>query len=318
MQFKSLADLGRDLADWSAVLPQDIDLIVGIPRSGMLAATLLALHLQKPLIDLDGYISGGDSFEGGFRTGHSLIRPGIPRKVLVLDDSVASGYAMRRAKSKISAGGVASDQVLFGAVYALPENTDFVDVFAKVVEGPRVFEWNLFHHRILAESCMDIDGVLCRDPSMAENDDGARYVNFVKETPARVVPSIRVGHLVSARTEKYRELTEVWMKRYGVQYGELHLYPGTTKERRARGDHADFKARVYRATGAKLFIESDPTQAARIANLTGRPVLCIETMRLLPGGLLHESAAAIHNSQAWPIRGSRIVWRRIRAVGRRR
>mgnify|MGYP006922448723 CR=1 FL=1 len=36
------------------------------------------------------------------------------------------------------------------------------------------------HHRYMKEACVDIDGVLCMDPLPKENDDGARYIDFIR------------------------------------------------------------------------------------------------------------------------------------------
>ncbi len=36
----------------------------------------------------------------------------------------------------------------------------------EVIDRPRIFEWNVLHHPgILKDACLDIDGVLCHDPS---------------------------------------------------------------------------------------------------------------------------------------------------------
>ena len=48
MNYRSFADMNNDLVRNLARFPHDVDLIVGIPRSGMLPANLLALYLNKP------------------------------------------------------------------------------------------------------------------------------------------------------------------------------------------------------------------------------------------------------------------------------
>jgi orotate phosphoribosyltransferase len=58
MNFKSVADLNRDVREWMTSLPRDIDLVIGVPRSGMLVANLLALDFNLPLADLDGFLKG--------------------------------------------------------------------------------------------------------------------------------------------------------------------------------------------------------------------------------------------------------------------
>ncbi|TJV12977.1 MAG: phosphoribosyltransferase, partial [Mesorhizobium sp.] len=43
------------------------------------------------------------------------------------------------------------------------------------------------------------------------------------------------------------------------------------------GVHGSFKADFYRKSDAILFIESEHQQALKIAELSGKPVLCVET-----------------------------------------
>ena len=59
MNYRSVNDLNHCIVANLHRLPRDIDLVVGIPRSGVLAASLIALHLNLPLVDLDGFIEGG-------------------------------------------------------------------------------------------------------------------------------------------------------------------------------------------------------------------------------------------------------------------
>lgn len=56
MNYRSIVDLNSDIKKWISELPNDLDLIVGIPRSGLLVANLLALHLNLPLTDVEGLI----------------------------------------------------------------------------------------------------------------------------------------------------------------------------------------------------------------------------------------------------------------------
>ena len=74
-------------------------------------------------------------------------------------------------------------RVTFLAVYGPRATHPDADLVLEVVPHPRVFEWNVMHHRVLENSCVDIDGTLCHDPTSEENDDGERYDAFL--APAR-------------------------------------------------------------------------------------------------------------------------------------
>ena len=57
MIFVSYAQLVKDVLAWSEKLHRNLDLIVGIPRSGMLPASILALHRNIALSDVDTFVS---------------------------------------------------------------------------------------------------------------------------------------------------------------------------------------------------------------------------------------------------------------------
>ena len=91
-----------------------------------------------------------------------------------------------------------------------------IDYFYRYLPLPRIFEWNLFHHPILEQTCVDIDGVLCNDPEESENDDGPKYEQFLRTVKPIYIPTKEIGWLVTCRLEKYRELTAEWLERNSV------------------------------------------------------------------------------------------------------
>jgi hypothetical protein len=141
-------------------------------------------------------------------------------------------------------------------VYVAPGAQKHVDLYCDTVALPRCFEWNLMHHKLfLSHICMDVDGVLCRDPSEDENDDGPRYRRFVTSAQPFYLPTHPVGWLVTSRLEKYRRETVEWLACHGVEYGKLIMmeYPDM-KARQAANTYAQFKAATYLKTGAWLFV----------------------------------------------------------------
>jgi len=285
MNYRSVADLNEAIKRWIAQLPQDLDIIVGIPRSGLLAANLLALYLNLPLTDVEGLCKGRI-----LATGRRFDEKRVPDfsnkdlKVLVVDDSVNSGSQMEKVKKQIESAKLPY-QIYYAAVYASPRGHRYVDYWYEIVDTPRCFEWNIMHHNILTNSCVDIDGVLCRDPTPEENDDGERYREFLVNVKPLVVPTKPIGWLVTCRLEKYRELTEMWLKKHGIQYNYLIMMNLPNKETRvASGGHARFKAEIYKSVNASLFIESSYEQAQEIVRLTGKPVFCVETGQMINPG----------------------------------
>jgi orotate phosphoribosyltransferase len=293
VEYRTVAQLDDAVVSWLADLPRDIDIVAGVPRSGLLVANLLALHLNVPMTDVAGLIEGR-VIQSGARFKGADPRQFLtkPRHVLVVDDSICSGSAMQKVKASLAAAAL-PHRVSYAAVYMAPEARldGHVDLYREIVPMPRVFEWNLMHGTVLTNSCMDIDGVLCLDPTDEQNDDGQEYLSFLRNTPALLLPTAPVGWLVTSRLEKYRAQTEEWLARHKVQYGELRMmqYPDMAARRAARA-YARFKSDIYLETGAWLFVESDAALAVQIAQLSGRSVFCTETREMLAPGAVPSAA----------------------------
>jgi orotate phosphoribosyltransferase len=282
MKYRSVADLDEDVVAWLQQLPADLELIVGIPRSGLLVASLLALHLNLPMTDVAGLIEGRVLQPGPRYSGDVTGLLDEPRRVLVVDDSVLLGRQLETVREQVRSARLAHT-IRYAALYPAPGSEHHVDFYFETVATPRCFEWNLMHHPwVLSKTCMDIDGVLCRDPSPEENDDGRQYRQFLTSTERRYLPTAPVRWLVTARLEKYRALTEEWLRAHGVEYSELIMmdYPDMAA-RRAANAYASFKAEAYARTGALLFVESSSTLAAEVARLSGKSVFCLETRRMM-------------------------------------
>lgn len=59
MNYRSITDLNSTILRNIHRLLRGLDLVVGVPRSGLLAANLLALLANLRLSDLDSYVEGG-------------------------------------------------------------------------------------------------------------------------------------------------------------------------------------------------------------------------------------------------------------------
>jgi uncharacterized HAD superfamily protein/adenine/guanine phosphoribosyltransferase-like PRPP-binding protein len=289
MHYRSVADMNETIVRNFHRLPPDIDLVVGIPRSGLLAATFISLTANIPMTDLDNFLAGRV-----FSSGTTKRRPALDRtmsemrKVLVVDDSIKSGTALSAARAKVAEAGVAAE-VIFSAVYGTLAKHEQADFVFEVVPWPRLFQWNFMHHDLLERSCVDIDGVLCLDPTHDENDDGPTYARFLAEARPFYGPTRKIAYLVTSRLEKYRSQTEAWLAAHGIEYDKLIMLDLPSKEERQRmGAHGSFKAEFYCRSDAELFIESEYDQAVKIARLSGKPVLCLETHQMISPGFLQK------------------------------
>ncbi len=202
MNFRSVANLNETIVRNIHLLPNDIDIIVGVPRSGLLAASMLALHMNLPLTDIEGFVAGR-MFSPGIsrRKLISLEKPADARRALILDDSILTGRQMKHTRELINNSVCSKVKSLYAAVYATEESLKDIDFYFEICPMPRVFEWNILHHSVMSNACVDIDGVLCRDPTEVENDDGPIYRTFLREAQSLFIPTVEVAYLVSCRLE---------------------------------------------------------------------------------------------------------------------
>jgi uncharacterized HAD superfamily protein/hypoxanthine phosphoribosyltransferase len=282
MHYRSIADMNDALLRNLPKLPQDIDLVVGVPRSGLLAANLICLALNTKMTDVDGFIGGRLIASGRTRRTAKLDQTsGSEGRILVIDDSIDSGESMRDVRRRIEQIAPGAD-ITYCAVFGESSHHKDVDVVLEVVPMPRMFQWNVFHHKHLLHCCVDIDGVLCCDPTAEENDDGPRYIKFLANATPMLVPTRPIGWLVTSRLEKYRAETEDWLAAAGIEYQELIMLDlPSAEERRRTRVHGNFKAEVYRSLDALLFVESEYEQAREIALASGKPVLCVESQYII-------------------------------------
>lgn len=274
--YRSISDMNEAIIKNISKLPHDIDLVVGIPRSGMLPANLIALYLNKPFTDIDSFIEG-KIYSSGERGKNLQLKENA--KILLIDDSIASGKARTKAFNKLESV-LGKYQILFGVVYATSSSKQLTDFHCEIIDSTRVFQWNIFHHYKVEHSYFDMDGVLCEDPKI--DDDGPLYIQEITNAKPKFIPTVPIDTIVTCRLEKYRDITEKWLKDHGVQYKNLIMMPYKTKEERLKhGNHGAYKAEHYKKNPeAQLFFESNEQQAQEIRKISGKPVFCTETFSM--------------------------------------
>lgn len=278
MNYRNVNDLNQVILSNISKIPRDFDLIVGVPRSGMLPANLLSLYLNRPYTDLQSFLKG-HIYKAGARGQFFDISEF--KNVLIVDDSVASGSALKQCKDSLKHL-TPQFNFKFCAIYVAPGKRNSVDYYFESVPLPRYFQWNVFNHTTLEKACFDIDGVLCVDPTPEQNDDGEKYIDFLNNADPLYVPGCRIGAIVTSRLEKYREQTEAWLSKHNIIYNELIMLDLPNMEARQKANnHGSHKAKAYTSKPYVLFIESDYSQAIEINKLSKKPVLCTENFEMV-------------------------------------
>ena len=289
MHFRSIADLSQLIRQSEALSSLEFDAVIGVPRSGMIPAAMIALLRNKPFADIDSFLMGRLFKHGDTRAIAGPMHLQSLRAVLVVDDSVEKGTSLQKARERLANVAI---PVILGVAFKDPSYRGSLDLFLEEVPQPRIFEWNMWHSWFTSRAAFDLDGIFCRDPSHYENDDGPAYERFIHTVQPLIRPTVKVGHIVTARLEKFRPQTEAWLRAAGIEYGQLHMLNATADERRRGRLHAKFKAKVYEATGAPLFIESELWQAEEMATFTRRSVLHYPMMAIVRPALSQSAEVA--------------------------
>ncbi|HEX5096649.1 MAG TPA: phosphoribosyltransferase [Acidimicrobiia bacterium] len=272
MNFVTYSDLARDTRALARKLPRDTYLVLGVPRSGMIPASIVAQELGCHLGDVGTYARTRTFMAPGKRMTWT---PDPAGPIVVVDDSLFRGSTMADATAPL-----AGMNILRAAVYVAPGKEDAVDVYARAVAAPRLFEWNWLGSSLLERSLCDMDGILCED-SAVYDDDSEAYAESLRLAKPLFVPRRKIGAIVTARLERWRTLTQVWLDVHRISVGRLVMAPFPTANARRRHGNAKWKASVYEtAKDSLVFVESSVRQAREIAELTGRDVLCPGVGRL--------------------------------------
>ena len=253
-------------------IPRDIVAVFGVPRSGLIPASMVSSEFNIPM-----GVVGCDTLFGGNRIGE--INSQLKEKILVVDDSVGSGRTFKKHKNDID-NLMCRYNVVKSCVYMSHGNEDVVSIFAKRIKSPRIFEWNLFNSYKISDMIFDMDGVLCQDSNVFD-DDGIEYQNSLIQAVPLHIPRYPIKAICTSRLEKWRDITEDWLKRFGVKYGSLVMCPfKTAKERRENGNKAKYKANTYVNLNGSLFVESSVIQAKNIAKFSNRNVLSLDDKKV--------------------------------------
>jgi len=257
------------------------DLVVGIPRSGMIPAYMVGLFLNVNVCSFQQFRDNVRFEQLGRRPLSAALEfPSEARHVLIVDDTYNTGIRLSELMDTLAPE--VRGRCDTSVIYALNEDAD-VDFYLEVLPLPRVFEWNIYHHdAYLLTTAFDMDGVLCRDPTAEENDDGPLYRQFIRTAEPLFLPSTKIGAIITSRLEKYRPETEGWLGDHGVTYENLiMLNMASAEERRQKQAYGSFKAQEYVRGHYTLFIESEEHQAIEINHLSHKPVYCVASNRII-------------------------------------
>lgn len=286
VRFVKAAQFQTDILNLIAQIPPDITAIAGVARSGLSAATMISMYLHLPLIAIRQ--SRHDIIEtgNGWRLGGNRHVDRKAGRILVVDDTVMTGNSIKAIRPLVQQE---IGDHLFAAVYVNPAAHVKPDIWAVDLPWPHILEWNVFNSILSPSMALDFDGILCHDCPRGSDDDGQKYLEFIRNAKPLYVPRrTPVPLIVTARIEKYRAETLAWLDRHGIKCRNLVMHPAQSLRERERDDIPAYKARHFIEWARRpqpmikpyIFFESDDWQARRIGDLAkgqDRVVICPAT-----------------------------------------
>ena len=251
------------------------DGIVGVPRSGMLPASYLAVLLSKPLYSIsEGSILNlsHDSELGGKRMSYYS---GNCDNLLFIEDTTYSGASVKKLRLDFG------QNIFVASIYSTTHGTKFIDFHSEILDPPHILDWNFFNSGYATRTLFDIDGIFCDNVPVEIAIDDDRYAEWLKLAQPihyRVPKLFKARKLVTGRLEKYRDITEEWLDKHNFNYNELIMFP-TEREEERNADHArvvgEYKAEVFNSSEDYFFFVESEIQEAQIMKLhTDKPVIC--------------------------------------------
>ena len=281
-RFVTSAQFQEDIKLLIGKIPSDVTAIAGVARSGLSAATMISMYLHLPMITIRQTLNDIVPTGNGWRLGGSKhVDP--KGKILVVDDTVMTGNSLKAIAPLVQSQ---LGNAIYAAVYVNPLASRKPDIWAVDLGWPHLLEWNVFNSILSPSMAVDFDGILCRDCPPGSDDDGPRYLEFIRNAQPLYVPRrVPIPLIVTARIEKYRAETEEWLSRHGINWQRLVMHPAATLADRMRDDIPAYKAKHYKAWASKhrampgpiMFFESEDWQARRIAQLSKLMTVCPHT-----------------------------------------
>lgn len=244
-------------------VPADIDCVIGIPRSGLIFASIIATKRGLPLATPDLFV------RGELWQTQTKVKPEEIRKVLLVDDSIFSGEQLDATISFLK-GFNPRLKILPAVLMTSTMASKKVQLY-EIKFGDLEyynFEWNLAHvtHGGWGgPTATDLDGVIC-----VEGRPDEPYI----------VPNFEIQAIVTSRPENERDATEKWLRNHNVRYGTLIMLNGNKRF----GDIAvNHKVGALKKLKPLWYWESSKREAMLISKRARIPVLCFEDMKVYKG-----------------------------------
>ena len=218
INYKKYSDLVR-LIKKNIYKIEDFDLFVGIPRSGLLPANIMALYLNKPVCTVSE-LRYKIVPQNGFS--RQIERKEKFQKILIVDDSINTGKSINYVKDLLKD---TNFNITFCAVYATEKATQLVDIFFEVVPKPRIFQWNYLNNSILLSSAVLFEGVICKN--LKKNNSMINLEKNLEKVKANIFFNAKLKIIFTGYSINTAPLITKWLNNNNIYYEKIiyNFYP---------------------------------------------------------------------------------------------
>ncbi len=253
-------------------IPNEFDVIVGVPRSGLLVANILSTKFGRPLSTPDLIV------RREYWNSKNIRNPKKIEKILIVEDSVGTGKSLKESFQKIKEK-FPEAEIKTASLFAYPKVRKKVDYLFDTINKSPILESQMIHETGYKFS-VDMDGILCEDVPQGIGLDEEKYVNWLKTAKPFMIPTQEIDTIITGRLNKHRGITEKWLKENGVRYKKLEMIDLESDYGKTVQKIIEFKIEVLKKSKSLIFWESSLRQAFEIFKRTKKPVLCVEEMIL--------------------------------------
>jgi len=253
--YRSMPTTIRDTLRLCEMIETDFDIVVAIPRSGMVVGSIISVLFGKPLTTPDVLAEGRVWMSNKVGEVQDITSE---TRLLLVDDGIQYGSAFENAIFQIRRK-YPCIKIKTVVLYAHNGTKNKVDVH--LMEIPKnhdnYCDYSIMHCKP-KKVAFDLDGVLCRD-----------YCDGYQNAQPYLIPAYEIDCIITARLECDRKVTEQWLEHYGVRYRMLCM-------RQLWENPLEFKASVLIKEKPLLYVESDRWIAKECNERTGVRCLCLQ------------------------------------------
>lgn len=264
--------------------------IIGIPRSGMIPATILSEELHIGMCSVNEFIDNNGDDKVFDRHGVRPINHKSTNTYLVLDDTCCHGTMGEKVfelKKKFP------NKIFVSAVVHIDGPCDIYkpDIcLVNLLKDPDFWKepkyitlhyYNILNNQLSSNMLYDLDGLMCVDPPDDINTEA--YENYLRDPKPLYIPITTEDKpidICTYRLAKYEKDTRSFLKHYNINVGKLIMFQAGTREVRNLTSSSYYKAQHYKDNKYMLFIESNDNEAQQICMYSHKPVYCYTTGRM--------------------------------------